>query len=90
MPHLDIIREENTHRATPQTERLYKGGEAFLASNGDHFPHQTQRLNMIVKHAVMHYMMVLSQQIEQSREHHSMTNGTATETPESLHSVAYV
>ena len=31
MPHLDIIKDENLHRAIAQTERVYGGGEAFFA-----------------------------------------------------------
>lgn len=31
MPHLDIIKDENLHRAIAETERVYGGGEAFFA-----------------------------------------------------------
>lgn len=47
MPHLDIIRDENTHRAIAQAQRVYEGGEAFFAfmkANDDHFSRQTQCL----------------------------------------------
>ncbi len=47
MPHLDNIRDENTHGAIAQAQRVHEGGEAFFAfmkANDDHFSHLTQCL----------------------------------------------
>lgn len=45
MPHLDVIRDENTHKATAQTEMAFRGEKAFftfIKENDGHSSHQTQ------------------------------------------------
>lgn len=47
MPHLDIIRDENTHGAIARALKVNEGGKAFFAfmkANDGHFSRQTQCL----------------------------------------------
>lgn len=76
MPHLDIIRDENTHRAIAQ--RVDEGGEAvfaFMEANDDHFSHRTVFEYHCDTCAVFNS---LSQPSKQRRRNYSRTNTAAT------------